>query len=98
MQGTSNVNKHHVPCIALSDTRSLKILLVHPEYMSTGYKISIMFLSIKSWFIFFILVAKEALTTVLILGFYRLFHAEIMPICMDSHSLKLATDAVLGST
>lgn len=32
------------------------------------------------------------------LDFYRLFHAEIMPICMDSHSLKLATDAVLGST
>ena len=34
----------------------------------------------------------------LFLDFYRLFHAEIMPICMDSHSLKLATDAVLGST
>lgn len=53
MQGTSNVNKHHVPCITLFDTKSLKILLVHPEYTSKGCKINIMFLSIKSFFFFF---------------------------------------------
>lgn len=95
MQGASNVNKYHVPCITVSDTEPLKILLVHPEYVGKGCRINIMFLSIKSLFFF-----PSWLQTKhwLLSWFYRLFHAEIMPICMDSHSLKLATDAVLGST
>lgn len=57
MQGASNVNKHHVPSITVSDMKSLKILLVHPEYVGKGCRIDMMFLSIKSFF-FFILVAN----------------------------------------
>lgn len=53
MQEPNSVNKHHVCSITVSDTKSLKILLVHPEYVGKGCKINIMFLSIKTSFFFF---------------------------------------------
>lgn len=61
MQGVGNTNKHHIHCITVSDTKSLNILLVHPEYVGKGCRITIMLLSVKSFLLLlfiFILVAN----------------------------------------